>query len=201
MKILIGIVLAIAIVVTGLLVYSNSSHRVEQNNSQSISPTATPSPTQVQNTMQIPADYKKYESSEYSIYYHPEMEVRNEAPGITSFVLVGPTQKGQTELYDGIIFSIQSGNYTQNTLRDFIDSEVEQFKKDGVTQITSGVISVIIGNKTGYEFSTRSLGEVRQIYLDKGNKEFIHVTLLVDDPSNAGFDEVVNHMFQGLTFK
>lgn len=201
MKIIVGIILAILIVVIGLLVYTNSSNRLSQDTSQNLSPTIAISPTNSQIMSDIPADYLLHEGKEFSLRHHPDMEIRNEAPGITSFVLVGPTQKGQTELYDGIIFAVQSGTYAQSTFKEFVDSEVKKFEDDGVTQITSGVISVNIGNKTGFEFSTRSLGEVRQIYLDAGNKKYVHVTLMVDDPSNAGFDEVVNNIFQSLTFK
>lgn len=198
-KFVVGIILAIAILVLGVFVYSKSQTQNLPNPKIDVSPTIINSPTPT-SSITIPPDFKTYTSENFSVKYDPKMMIRNEAPGYTSFVLVGPTQKGQTELYDGINFVVQTGIFSTATLREFVDEEIENLKKDGTSRLSEGVISVTVGSKNGYEYKSRSLGEFRQIYLEGSDKKYAHVTLLLEDPSNAGFQKIVDVMLQTLTF-
>lgn len=198
-RFLIGIILAICILVVGGLVFFESQKNIKERARQAqVTPTSIPTPTKIK--IEIPKDFVLFKSDIYSLYHPQKMMVRDEGNGINAFVLIGPSQKGQTEMYDGINFTVLTGNYETNDFREFVDSEVKKMQSEGTIRVEQGILSVSIGENDGYEFMSRSLGEFRNIYFDAGNKKFVHVVILLEDPTKQGFDKIVDQMLQTLSF-
>jgi hypothetical protein len=141
--------------------------------------------------------WKVYTDEEkgFSINYLPEMTLLKEAGGI-KFVFIGPTQGIGTELYDGIIFYVFKEAYEQDTLKDFVDAEIE--KKREFEVVVSDREEFILTGMTGYSYIVEGLGTFTNIILDAGPGEAIKITYIAPDPQNQGFQQTVNTMMSTL---
>jgi len=164
-----------------------------RNNNEVIAPTT--------DQIQIPQGYKKYSDLGFTIYHSPNMLVRKEGDGIAAFVLIGPSQKGQTEMYDGInitIFKVET--YTQDNFKSFVEKEVEKIKNDGMSEITKGITPIQIGKYRGLKFTVHGFGEHEEVYLEGNDKKYLHIATLVEDPTNQEFEEMKNKILETIEF-
>lgn len=133
-----------------------------------------------------------------SINYPPEMTLMKEAGGI-KFLFLGPTQRTGTELYDGIIFYVFKESYNQNTLKEFVEVQLEEEKKFEVT-VTKELENWSFSGFNGYSYEIQGLGVFTYIFIDAGPGKTIKITYLAPDPKNQGFQQTVNTMISTLKF-
>lgn len=109
----------------------------------------------------------------------------------------GPTQKGQTEMYDGVIVHFQSVNLGGKSLDAYVDEQIKNATLDGTSEVASGKKSVVINGYSGFTYTLRGLGEFPYyvIQKDTNSKFAVIITTLVADPENVGFQEDVDAIF------
>ena len=152
-------------------------------------PTATPDPT---------AGWQTYLNNEigFSIKHPSDLEPKeDEVSKIVTFVKFGPTQKEDTEFYDGISMSIKAGNLGGKTLKEFVDSVG---KGDPTSEVVSGPEMVNIAGVSGYKLTIRGLGEFDYYYFQKGADGYIEIVDNSQDPAKQGFIEIVTQMLESL---
>jgi hypothetical protein len=169
---------------------------------------AAPSPTKsAQITPAIAvdpmADWQTYVSSESGFMLkHPEqvsVTVHEEptANPTTVFTLVGPTQKENTEFYDGISLQFTAGELGNKTLEEFVKEKAEEVKVHA--QITKEVLPVTVSGINGYGFSANGVGSITYIYLPDGGA-YLQIADATVDPTNLGYAKTVADMLATFTF-
>ncbi len=97
----------------------------------------------------------------------------------------GPTQKGQTEMYDGVLMVFEVINLKNQSLRDWVYLQPE-------TADLPNPIS--INNYQGFSYVTKGLGDSTHYVVQKDptSKYAINITYMVADPTNVGFQNQVD---------
>lgn len=106
----------------------------------------------------------------------------------------GPTQSGQTEMYDGVIIHLQSISLNGKTLSKWVDEQVSQSTSDGTTSLTSPKKAILLNKYPGFTYKMRGLGEFVYIVFqkDSASNYAVSITTLVADPQNVGFQKEVD---------
>lgn len=148
-------------------------------------------------SISTPDNWKEYVNHRagFSIKYDPTLILQESSQTDVRFYKLGPTQRGQTEMYDGIIFSIQKVN-TENGVNEYINSRVEEFKNVGT--ITEPLHNDKLGTIPIKKFSASSLGDFDLIFISLDDKTLLEISYMAPDPTNAGFKKVAELMLLSL---
>jgi hypothetical protein len=113
----------------------------------------------------VPAGWQTYAAAEFGFKfsYPPTAEVRVQESYPPSYVVFqkGPTQQGQTELYDGlnVIFQPQQKADSSLTLNQVLANYLSQQTTDGTTQVIQPLRPTTINSIPGFTYTIRGLGE------------------------------------------
>jgi len=115
--------------------------------------------------------------------------------GQVNFSVWGPTQTGQTELFDGISFTVFKRTYEQVNLREVVEA---QRQADMDVGSADEIEEFILNAMTGYYYMGEGLGLFTNIFIDAGSSETFIISYAVPDPQNQGFQQTVNTMMSTL---
>jgi hypothetical protein len=164
-------------------------------------PTEIPSPTPTVDPMAEWLNYSE-ENICYSFKYPKEITLKErKEEEIIYLSLWGPTQKKDTELYDGLSLSFSFPLKIGNTpLKDYVDSKIEESKQFG--EILKPREETIINGISGYTYTSEGLGIFQNIYLQSPDKTcVVEITNATQDPTNQGYQETVNQILSTFEFK
>lgn len=147
---------------------------------------------------QIPNNWKKYSNNTagFSLKYDPTLTVKEDLQTSIRFYKWGPTQRGQTEIYDGIIFSVQRVDL-QKGIEEHINSRMSQFKNVGT--ITDPLHDSRVNGALVKEFSASSLGDFTLVFVPIDSRTLLEISYMTPDPTNAGFRKVVELMLSSFS--
>ncbi len=131
----------------------------------------------------------------YSLLYPNDYKFDEQSEGeIARIYKQGPTQRGQTEMYDGVILTFQTIDLEDLTLDKYVDKQIAEATQDGTSEITSGKKAIVINGHSGFTYTLRGLGEFPHyvIQKDETSRYAVSISILVADPQNVGFQEDVN---------
>ena len=151
-----------------------------------------------QPTGSIPTDWKLYSSDTigFSMYYDPSLTLQEETKTDVRFYKQGPSQRGQTEMYDGMIVTVRKIDVVGDT-QAYIDNQIEQYKDIG--SITEPLHDSKLNGISTKEYGVSGLGDAKIIFVSINNQTLLEVSYMVPDPTNAGFQKTVDLMLS--TFK
>lgn len=117
-----------------------------------------------------------------------KMDTQNNGQYIR-FIKIGETQKGQTEIYDGVLIHFEVATLDDQSLSEFVDSRIIQVPADGSSEVVEQKQSVKIGNYSGYKYKVRSLGTSDYIVLakDENASNAVIITTLIADPQSKNY--------------
>lgn len=163
-----------------------------------------------------PADWKTYEVKEYGFRfkYPPTAEVRVQEshPPIYVIFQKGPTQRGQTELYDGLNLVIevrtkptieQNGVNVSQPLKEVLATSIEQSTSDGTTQLTQPITPLTNRRFSGYSYTLRGLGEWTTIATDLITAPGMYLAITnggVDPEGKTTFAEMGDTIINSIDF-
>lgn len=133
----------------------------------------------------------------FSVQHPPEMNV-NKMTNSVVMTIQGPTQKVNTEFYDGISLSFSSGSLNGMSLIELAEEEVDRFGEDPAVEEVGDIRFVTINDISGYSFDITGLGTRTYIYLLQTQTKFLQIINATVDPTGQGFEGVVNTMFSTL---
>lgn len=115
----------------------------------------------------------------------------------------GPSQKGQTEMYDGVILTFESVDLKSQTLEQWVDTQIKNAKGDGSAQITNPKTPTTINGFSGYTYSVRGLGEYKNIIVQKdaNSKNAVSISIMVADPKEQGFQKEVDAVLSTIQLR
>lgn len=162
--------------------------------SPAASPSAAPSPA-------IPADWQTFRSVEhhFSLSYPPGIEPETHPDGVVNFSQWGPTQKANTEFYDGLSLSFTSGLYSQESLGLFVQLEADKLLDEPVVEKVGPVEPVNLGPYSGWQFEITVMGTRTNLYLPAGPGRFLKITNATQDPTGQGFQQTVGQILKTLS--
>jgi hypothetical protein len=175
----------------------------QQQEGNVISPTQSTPSVAAAKTIDPMADWKTYVSSESGFMLkHPSQVAvsvhRETAEAVTTvFTLVGPTQRENTEFFDGISLQFTTGELGDKTLEALVTDKANDVKAHAA--ITKDVALVSVSGINGYSFAAEGVGNITYIYLPDGGA-YIQIADLTEDPTNQGFKQIVSDMLATLTF-
>jgi hypothetical protein len=149
-----------------------------------------------------PASWETYTSSESGFTIkHPgnvtPTVLHEGEQTITVFTLVGPTQKKDTEFYDGISLQLMTGELGNETLEEYVEADEAALSQHAT--ITKKTTPTEINGVNGYTYAATGEGDVTFIYLPDGGA-YLKIANLTKDPGNLGYETIAQNMLQTLHF-
>lgn len=201
-------ILLLLIIIASLGYYYSS----KQNLSTSLPAAPTPTPNIEQfiqsqpDTSVLKAGGASYTDpqSVYTFLYPNEYAIDHQDGGeITRISKKGATQKGQTEMYDGVIMVFQLVDLGGKTLNSWIDAHNQEMTQDGTTTITQQKKAVYLGSYPGFTYKVRSLGESTYLLIqrDAASNFALNITFLVADPEQKDYQREVDAILSTLELR
>lgn len=115
----------------------------------------------------------------------------------------GPTQKGQTEMYDGVIVNFERVDLAGKTLAEWVDTQMKMSQDYGVTEVSPEKKSVVLNGYNGFSYELKGLGTFTNIVVQKdaSSPYAVALTTLVADPTSKGFQKEVDMIFSTLELR
>lgn len=112
----------------------------------------------------------------------------------------GPTQRGQTEMYDGVIVVFEVVDLQGQTLEKWLDDRLAQATADGTLEIVKPKTAKSLNGQPGFVYTARGLGtfDTQVVQKDATGKYALQITTLVADPANQGFQAEVDSILSSL---
>ncbi len=164
-----------------------------------LSPTVTMVPSPVP-TVDIMSGWSAYSDNDscYTFKYPKEVVFKMQGD-IRHLSLFGPTQKQDTEFFDGISVSFSAPMVINTTLLDYVDSKIEESKQFG--EILKPREQIVVNGITGYTYTTEGLGVFKNIYLQSMDKSCtVEITDATVDPTSQGYQEIVDKILTSFKF-
>ncbi|OGM06088.1 hypothetical protein A2125_00560 [Candidatus Woesebacteria bacterium GWB1_43_5] len=176
-----------------LLVAVGAAYLISKN--QTTQPPPTPEAT---TTPDPTADWETFENNIYRLKYPEGFEVNKDEGNVVTLLKLGPTQKEQTEFYDGISLNFDPREISGNS-KDYVEIRLEESRRLG-SDITKEISEIEIGEYKGFTYSARGLGNSKYIFLESKSGLFLVITDSTVDPGNLGFTNVVDKIFSTFKF-
>ncbi len=150
---------------------------------------------------EITSGWETHTASTYKVKYPSDVQVNEQEGGRLLLTKSGPTQKTETEFYDGLSLSFHQFDLSGTNLETYVQGKIDESEEAGIFEIISGPSPVNIGNYSGRTYTSQGVITFRYIYLQStdGSKsmEIIDSTI---DPGNLGFEETVNQILSTFQF-
>ena len=213
--VLIGFICIIVIILAGSFFYNQTKEEVlvEMNSalpartpvvstsplsSASASPSASPVVLK-----EIPVSWKTFQSETYgySIRYPEDVKAEKTTEG-DRFLKTGPTQSLGTELYDGIVFTIKTGNLENRSLEQLAKQRHGETAKEETTRSITELTPATFGTHQGYSFRRTGLGDGQFIYLLGKDGKYFEIINMTVEPTNRAqtFQNIVDLMIMSIRF-
>lgn len=156
-------------------------------------PTATPTVESVSLK-----DYKNTELK-FSAKIPQDFVTTNNLDNTVTISMWGPTQKTETELYDGLSINVSQNSFGQNKdLKTIIDADIVQKKEQ--LGLDFKLTSPVAPKFGGYTFKANEVfGETVYYYLPQEKDQYLLLTVFVRDPGNLGFEKAVGDILSSIT--
>lgn len=142
---------------------------------------------------EVSADWKSYthEGLGITLRYDPTLTMSEDETDQVRFYKWGPTQSGQTEMYDGIILGFRKVVF-DGTFDQYIERSIGEFREAGLGTITRLPAPYELDGHAGQTYSVSSLGDYQLILIPTSDHELLEVSILVPDPTGAGFQAMAD---------
>lgn len=112
----------------------------------------------------------------------------------------GPSQKGQTEMYDGVLILIEPVDLAGKSVSDWVDENIDAATMDGTSKVTKAKSAATVGSYTGFIYTIEGLGTSNHTVLQKdaNSQNAVHIITAVFDPTEVGFESEVASILSTL---
>lgn len=137
----------------------------------------------------------------YSLLYPNDYRIDTQNNGQqTRIYKRGPTQQGQTEMYDGVIMVFESVELGGKTPEQWVDESIKSSTQDGTSEVIEPKKKTTVNNYSGFSYKLRGLGESQYYIIQKDTRSpnALVITIAVNDPTNAGFQSQVDSVLASI---
>jgi hypothetical protein len=199
------IILLVLIAIGGAYYFGTKKGSIIPIPTQITTPTATSTNIQttatIKPTTDLTANWNIKTYSTYIIKYPSSLTVNEREGSIFTLSKWGPTQMEGTELYDGFSISFQPRELPNVTPIDFANSHIKESVDTGISELIAGPTPVTVNGYKGVTYTIQGLGRYKDIVLaSNDNIMLMHVSMLVNDPGNIGFQKTVDQILSTFKF-
>lgn len=206
---LLWIIAFIAVGVTAVTVYRNSSPQttttpdavVEESQDTAAPYSSNPSGAAAKVAAPDVSTWETYTSPThgFTISFPPDVTHETAAEG-ERFYKWGPTQTGQTEMYDGLRLEIRSGTYAPKTFAEFVDEQYEAKKSNPDIRNVGEKQNVTVGGMPAVSYRIEAFGDGTQIFVDRGEGRYLDITDATVEPADREtlFPVIVDAMINSI---
>lgn len=198
--IIVGII--VLLVVAGLL-YRRTQPQNEPTLPSTSSSTSMSTGTPTPDTSALQAGGSSYADPKgvYTFLYPNDYKLDMQNNGqYTRIYKTGATQKGQTEMYDGVIMVFESIDLNKQSLEQWVDKNIEQSTADGTVELTKAKKAIKINDYSGFTYEVRGLGTSTYVVIQResNSPHGVNINFAVNDPEQIGYESEVNEILQTL---
>ncbi len=159
-------------------------------------PPAPPAPAA---PVETPAGWREHVSQGVGIRfaYPPELTLHEDAPDQVRLSQWGPTQRGQTEMYDGLILSFRRV-MPEGSFEAFLEAQLAQFRETG--SITAPLSDTVFNGRPARTFGASGLGDYTLVYVPQEGGAVLEISVLAPDPTGAGFQRKADQVLSTVSF-
>lgn len=195
------IIVSILIGVFGYIIYQSMGGNppVSITENKVIEPTITAVPTVLPSqTESTQSALKTYSSIPlgFSIDYPPELEPIKQGETIV-FSKWGPSQKKDTEFYDGLNITFSAGSYS-GSFETFVNQQLEEVKNWPTYVSSTNIKALVLAGKEAYSFEAVTMGKASYYFIKKSPTEYFKIIDATNDPTNQGFANTIKQMLGSL---
>jgi len=153
-------------------------------------------PTDTQDTAAL--DWVIYENTPlgFSITHPADLPPQEQAETIV-FSKWGPSQQRGTEFYDGISLIFENGQY-EGSFLSLVQGELAKTKEWPTYESSTDLEAVAVAGREAWSFKVVSMLESTYIYIKKNDHEFFRISNNTQDPTDQGFEQIVDRMLDSL---
>ena len=142
--------------------------------------------------------WKTYSSTPlgFSISHPSDLEPIKQDETIV-FSKWGPSQKEETEFYDGISLTLSAGFYN-GAFESLVNQQLEEIKNWPTYVSSSEIKALSLAGKEAYSFETVTMGKATYYFIKKNQTEYFKIVDATNDPTNQGFDTIISRMMSSL---
>jgi hypothetical protein len=112
----------------------------------------------------------------------------------------GETQKGQTELYDGVLIVFEVIDLHNQTLEQWVDSSLSNMQTSGTSEIAKPKEAVLLRTYPGFTYETKGFGSAATLIIQRTAQSPVAVQIVysVNDPQNKNYIQEVDSILSTL---
>jgi hypothetical protein len=156
---------------------------------------ATTTPTQKQNELMAGGNSYLDPKGVFTLLYPNDYKQDMQGNGqYVRFFKTGATQRGQTEMYDGVLLVFEVVNLGDKKLSAYVDDKIKESTADGTLQVIRPKTSTTVNNYPAYTYATRGLGEATYyaVQKDPQSKNAVVIAIAVHDPEQKNYQKEVD---------
>jgi|GEM_PF-1760377 len=151
---------------------------------------AAPTAHAITDSWKIYSDANNY----YTIKYPSDVKLQAPDNSTINFVKWGPSQKPQTEFYDGVSITITTGQLkTGETLEMLVNNDIaeQQASLGADFKINKPLTTIVINGVSGLTYDGEAaFGNTNHAYFTVGKTNFISIANNTNDPKNQGYEDL-----------
>lgn len=159
-------------------------------------PTSSPAPPLVH---ALGSSYQD-PSGRYELRYPSDFTLDTSDPIHPRLYKKGPTQRGQTEMYDGVIVVFETIDLAGKRIKEWVDMRISTDTAAGASQLIQVKTPLTLNTYPGLTYQIRGLGEFTNVVIQKSPEtdQALLITYMVADPQNVGFQSQVDAILSSI---
>jgi len=145
------------------------------------------------------SDWKSYTSDLFEIKYPKDITAENDGKTLI-LSKTGPSQKANTEFYDGILLRIDPVDATGLSPQSYIQKQIDKTNEGGTGEIIVEPSQTTLGDYEAWTYTVSGLGVHTYTYIQTNDESvLIQIINSTNDPSNQNFRDITDTILS--TFK
>ncbi|MBI5044586.1 MAG: hypothetical protein HZC02_01560 [Candidatus Levybacteria bacterium] len=203
MRKLIGVIIVTSFVIGGafLLIQNNTTRQLPKSLSESNQVAPSSSSSEIIDKLKAGGSSLSDPKGVFSILYPNDYKTDTQNNGqYIRIYKTGSTQRGQTEMYDGVIITFESITLNSQKLESFVDEHIKSSTVDGTTTVSQPKRATVVNGYPGFSYTLHGLGESTYIVLQKDTQSdyAVSISYAVMDPEKVGYQQEVDATFSTI---
>lgn len=140
-------------------------------------------------------------NGQYSFLYPNDYVLDTQDSAHVRIYKTGPTQTGQTEMYDGVLMVFEVVDLEGKTLEQWVDTRIADSTSDGAMELIEAKTATTIHSYPAFTYTVDGFGSSKYYVIakDASAKSAIVIATLVSDPAEKDFQTQVDAILQTVT--
>lgn len=140
----------------------------------------------------------------YTFLYPSNYALDNQEEGkYTRISKRGATQRGQTEIYDGVIVVFERVDLEGASLSDWVDAHIKSATENGTAEVLQPKKATSLNDYQGFSYELSGFGSSQYVIVQENPSSTyaVSISFLVADPESQGYQQEVDAILSTLELK